>query len=130
MVKTQLDVKVKVSIYRSSFVPTLTSDHELWVVTRIIRLKIQAAEINFLQNVLGSPSDCVRSMVVQEGHSRATPPLNQAKPFQMDEASGISMCPGCLLGEEFWACPGGGPRDDLAHAGEIISLHWLILCSF
>lgn len=93
MVNTQLDVKVKVSIYRSSFVPTLSYDHKLWAVTRIIRLKIQAAEINFLQNVLGSPSDSVRSMVVQE----------------------------------FWACPGGGPRDDPAHAGEIISLHWLIL---
>ncbi|KAL4005315.1 hypothetical protein ACER0C_005028 [Sarotherodon galilaeus] len=68
VVKRELSVKAKLSIYRSIYVPTLTYGHELWVVTERMRLRIQAAEMSFLRKVAGlSLRDRVRSSAIQEG---------------------------------------------------------------
>lgn len=40
--------KAKPLIYQSSYDPTLTDGHELWVVTKRIRSRTQAAEMSFL----------------------------------------------------------------------------------
>lgn len=45
--KRELSVKVKLSIYSSICILTLTDGHELWVMTETMRLWIQAAEIRF-----------------------------------------------------------------------------------
>ena len=65
MVKRELSRKVKLSIYWSVYVPTLTYGHELWVVTERIRSRIQVAEISFLRRV-GGCSLRVRSFVTRE----------------------------------------------------------------
>jgi len=52
-VKRELSRKVKLSIYRSIYVPTLTYGHELWVVTERMRSRIQAAKMRFLRRVSG-----------------------------------------------------------------------------
>ncbi|KAL3973669.1 phosphorylated adapter RNA export protein [Sarotherodon galilaeus] len=53
VVKRELSVKAKLSIYRSIYAPTLTYGHELWVVTERTRSRIQAAEMGFLRKVAG-----------------------------------------------------------------------------
>jgi len=53
MVKKELSQKAKLSIYWSIYVPTLTYDHKLWVVTERTRSRIQAAEMGFLRRVSG-----------------------------------------------------------------------------
>lgn len=45
VVKRELNQNVKLSIYWSSYVPTLIYGHELWVVTVRQRMQIQAAEM-------------------------------------------------------------------------------------
>uniref|UniRef100_A0A3P9DJT6 Sodium/hydrogen exchanger 9B2 n=1 Tax=Maylandia zebra TaxID=106582 RepID=A0A3P9DJT6_9CICH len=68
VVKRELSVKAKLSIYRSIYVPTLTYGHELWVVTERTRSRIQAAEMSFLRRVAGlSLRDRVRSSAIREG---------------------------------------------------------------
>ncbi|KAI3359839.1 hypothetical protein L3Q82_014187 [Scortum barcoo] len=49
VVKKELSRKVKLSIYRSIYVPTLTHGHELWVMTERTRSRIQAAKMSFLR---------------------------------------------------------------------------------
>lgn len=51
MLKKQLSQKAKLPIYQLIFVPTLTSGHELLVLTQRIRLQIQAGEMSFLHRV-------------------------------------------------------------------------------
>jgi len=46
-------VVVKLSIYGSIYVPTMTYGHKLWVVTERTRLWIQAAEMSFRRRVDG-----------------------------------------------------------------------------
>ncbi len=41
VVKKELSCKANLSIYRSIYVPTLTYDHELWVMTERTRARIQ-----------------------------------------------------------------------------------------
>jgi len=53
VVKRELSRKVKLSIYRSISVPTLTYGHKLWVVTERTRLWIQLAKMSFLHRVAG-----------------------------------------------------------------------------
>uniref|UniRef100_A0A8C6MJS2 Reverse transcriptase domain-containing protein n=1 Tax=Nothobranchius furzeri TaxID=105023 RepID=A0A8C6MJS2_NOTFU len=68
VVKRELSQKAKLSVYRSIYVPTLTYGHELWVVTKRTRLRIQAAEMSFPRRVAGlSLRDRVRSSVIREG---------------------------------------------------------------
>ena len=51
VVKKELSCKLKLSIYLSIYVPTLTYGHELWVMTERTRSQIQVAEISFLHRV-------------------------------------------------------------------------------
>jgi len=44
-VVVKLSQKAKLSIYWSIYVPTLTYGHELWLVTKRTRSRIQAAEM-------------------------------------------------------------------------------------
>ena len=53
VVKRELSRKAKLLIYQSIFIPALTYGHELWVVTEITRLRVQADEISFLRRVAG-----------------------------------------------------------------------------
>ncbi|KAK3537609.1 hypothetical protein QTP70_017005, partial [Hemibagrus guttatus] len=67
VVKKELSRKVRLSIYQSIYVPTLTYGHELWVMTERVRSRIQAAEMSFLCRVVGrSLRDRVRSSVTRE----------------------------------------------------------------
>ena len=67
VVKRELSRKAKLSIYRSIFVPSLTYDHELWVMTERTRSRIQAVEMSFLRRVAGrSLRDRVRSSATRE----------------------------------------------------------------
>lgn len=45
MVKRDLSVKVRLTIYRSIYVPTLTCGHELWVLAEKMRSQIAAVEM-------------------------------------------------------------------------------------
>ena len=68
VVKKELSQKAKLLNYRSSYVPTLTYGHKLWVVTERTRSRIQAAKMGFLRRVSGlSFRDRVRSSVIREG---------------------------------------------------------------
>jgi len=61
-VKGELSQKAKLLIYCSIYIPTLTYGHELWVVTKRMRLWIQAFEMSFLRRLAGlSLRDRVRS---------------------------------------------------------------------
>ena len=67
MVKRELNRKAKLSIYQSIYVPALTYGHELWVMTKRTRSRVQAAEMSFLRRVAGlSLRDRVRSSAVRE----------------------------------------------------------------
>ena len=61
--------KVKLSIYWSTLVPTLTYGHKLWVVTAITRLRVQVAEMSFISKVAGL-TDRVRSSTICSSASR------------------------------------------------------------
>ena len=71
--KRELSRKAKLSIYRSVFVPTLTSGHltsghAQWVMTERMRSQVQAAKMGFLHRVAGvSLRDRVRSSAIREG---------------------------------------------------------------
>ena len=59
--KEELSQKAKLSIYWSTYVPILTYGHDLWVVTKRMRSRIQAAENGL------SLRDGVRGSVIREG---------------------------------------------------------------
>lgn len=48
VVAKELSQKVKLSVYPSIYVHTLTYDHEVWVVTKRTRSQLQATEMSFL----------------------------------------------------------------------------------
>uniref|UniRef100_A0A8C6NQZ4 Reverse transcriptase domain-containing protein n=1 Tax=Nothobranchius furzeri TaxID=105023 RepID=A0A8C6NQZ4_NOTFU len=106
VVKRELSQKANLSIYRLIYVPTLTYGHELWVVTERTRLRIQAAEMSFLQRVAGlSLRDRVRSSVIWEG-LRVDPLLLSIERSQLRWLGHlVRMPPGRLPGEVFRACP-------------------------
>jgi len=54
VVKRELSLKAKLLIYWFIYIPTLTYGRELWVVTKRMRLWIQAAEMSFLRGVAGA----------------------------------------------------------------------------
>lgn len=64
VVKRELSGKAKLSIYQWIYVPTLTYDHNLWVVTNRLRLWIQVAEMSLLHRVAGLSLE-VRSLDIQ-----------------------------------------------------------------
>ena len=51
VVKRELSQKARPSVYWLIFVLTLTYGHELWVVTKRMRLRIQVVEMSFLCRV-------------------------------------------------------------------------------
>ena len=62
VVKKELSRKAKLSIY---FFPTLTYDHKLWAVTKRMKSRMQAAEIDFCRRVAGSALDRVSTLTVR-----------------------------------------------------------------
>ena len=68
VMKRELSQEVKLSIYRSIFIPTLTYGYEGWVMTERMRSQIQVAKMGFLRRVAGvSLRDRVRSLAIREG---------------------------------------------------------------
>ncbi|KAK3518183.1 hypothetical protein QTP70_033879 [Hemibagrus guttatus] len=108
VVKKELSRKVKFSVYQSIYVPTLTYGHELWVMTKRIRSRIQAAEMSFLRRVAGhSLRDRVRSSVTRE-ELGVKPLLLHIERGQLRWLGHLfRMPPGRLSGEVFQACPTG-----------------------
>ncbi|KAK3528527.1 hypothetical protein QTP70_001730 [Hemibagrus guttatus] len=108
VVKKELSWKVKLSIYQSIYVPTLTYGHELWVMTERVRSRIQAAEMSFLRRVAGhSLRDRVRSSVTRE-ELGVEPLLLHIERGQLRWLGHLfRMPPGRLPGEVFRACPTG-----------------------
>ncbi|XP_016305013.1 uncharacterized protein LOC107660256 [Sinocyclocheilus anshuiensis] len=107
LVKKELSLKAKLSIYQSIYVPTLTYGHELWIMPERMRSRIQAAEMSFLRRVAGRTlRDRVRSSVTRE--ELGVEPLL----FRIEEPVEVAwdafrMPPGRLPGEVFRACPTG-----------------------
>ncbi|XP_048870381.1 uncharacterized protein LOC125742436 [Brienomyrus brachyistius] len=61
------ELKAKLSIYWTIFVPTLTYGHQLWVMTERMGLWLQAAKMRFLRRVSGlSLRDRVRCSDIRE----------------------------------------------------------------
>ncbi|KAK3517717.1 hypothetical protein QTP70_016386 [Hemibagrus guttatus] len=108
VVKKELSRKAKLSIYQSSYAPTLTYGHELWVMTERVRSRIQAAEMCFLRRVAGrSLRDRVRSSVTRE-ELGVEPLLLHIERGQLRWLGHLfRMPPGRLPGEVFRACPTG-----------------------
>ncbi|KAK3561731.1 hypothetical protein QTP86_012984 [Hemibagrus guttatus] len=108
VVKKELSRKPKLSIYQSIYVPTLTYDHELWVMTERVRSRIQAAEMSFLRRVAGrSLRDRVRSSVTRE-ELGVEPLLLHIERGQLRWLGHLFWMPlGLLPGEVFRACPTG-----------------------
>ncbi|KAF7642412.1 hypothetical protein LDENG_00258350, partial [Lucifuga dentata] len=68
MVKRELSQKARLSVCLSIYDPILTYGHELWVVTKRIRSRKQAAEMRFPCRVSGlTLRDRVRSSDIWEG---------------------------------------------------------------
>ncbi len=108
VVKKELSRKAKLSIYQSIHVPTRTYGHELWVVSKRMRSRIQAAKISFLCGVSGlhlrdrvRSSDIRRELGVEPLFLRVK--RNQLKWF----GHLIRMPPGRIPLEVFWARPTG-----------------------
>ncbi|KAK3538434.1 hypothetical protein QTP86_002334, partial [Hemibagrus guttatus] len=108
VVKKELSRKAKLSIYQSIYVPTLTYGHELWVMTKRVRSRIQVAEMSFrLRVAVRSFRDRVRSSVTRE-ELGVEPLLLHIERGQLRWLGHLfRMPPGCLPGEVFRACPTG-----------------------
>ncbi|KAK3547561.1 hypothetical protein QTP86_024709 [Hemibagrus guttatus] len=108
VVKKELSRKVKLSIYQSVYVPTLTYGHELCVMTKRVRSRIQAAEMSFLHRVAGhSLRDRVRSSVTRK-ELGVEPLLLHIERGQLRWLGHLFRMPlGRLPGEVFRACPTG-----------------------
>ncbi|KAK3510350.1 hypothetical protein QTP70_004939 [Hemibagrus guttatus] len=106
VVKKELSLKAKLSIYQSIYVPTLTYGHELWDMTERTRSQIQAAEMSFLRRVVGrSLRNRVRSSVTQE-ELGVELLLLHIKRGQLRWLRHLFRMPlGCLPGEVFQASP-------------------------
>ncbi|KAK3557745.1 hypothetical protein QTP86_000302 [Hemibagrus guttatus] len=106
VVKKELSRKAKLSIYQSIYAPTLTYGHELWIMTKRVRSRIQAAEMSFLRRVAGcSLRDRVRSSVTRE-ELGVEPLLLHIERGQLRWLGHLfRMPPGRLPGEVFRACP-------------------------
>ena len=53
VMKRELSKKTKLSIFKTLFVPILTYGHESWVMTKRVRLQVQASEMSFLRRIEG-----------------------------------------------------------------------------
>ncbi|KAK3506093.1 hypothetical protein QTP70_018234, partial [Hemibagrus guttatus] len=108
VVKKELSQKAKLSIYQSIYVPTLTYGHELWVMTKRVRSRIQAAKMSFLRRVAGRfLRDRVRSSVTREELGVEPLFLHIERGLLRWLGHLFQMPPRCLPGEVFRACPTG-----------------------
>ncbi|TWW80182.1 hypothetical protein D4764_10G0012120 [Takifugu flavidus] len=126
VMKRKLSQKAKLSIYQSIFVPTLTYGHELWVMTKRTRSRVQAVEMSFLRRVAGlSLRDRVRISAIRE-ELGVEPLLLRVKRNQMRWLGHlVRMLPGRLpVRCSGHIPPVGGPQEDPGHAGETMSLIW------
>ncbi|KAK3561994.1 hypothetical protein QTP86_023347, partial [Hemibagrus guttatus] len=87
--QNELSRKAKLSIYQSIYVPTLTYGHELWVMTKRVRSRIQAAEMSFLRRVAGrSLRDRISELCHPGGaRSRAAAPPHRKGAVEVARAS-------------------------------------------
>ena len=53
VMKRELSKKAKLSICKAVFVPILSYGHESWVMTKRVRLQVQASEMSFLRKIKG-----------------------------------------------------------------------------
>ena len=53
VMKRELSKKVKLSVFKTVFVPILTYGHESWVMTERMRSQTQASEMRFLRRIEG-----------------------------------------------------------------------------
>ena len=53
VLKRELCTRVRLSVFKSVFVPILTYGHGCWVMTERVRSRVQAAEMDFLRKVRG-----------------------------------------------------------------------------
>ena len=107
VVKRDLSLKARLSIYCSIFVPTLTYDHEAWVVTEWMRSWKQAVEMGFPLRVAGlSLRDSGRSST-------------RAAPVHWKELVEVVWAFGCLMIASLWMVFGhawerpGIPQEEL-----------------
>ncbi len=111
VVKRELSWKVKLSVYRSTYILTLTYGHELWVMTERTRSRIQAAKISFLFRVAGlSLKDRVRGSDIPK-ELRVEPLLLRTERSQLrwfDHL--VRVPPRRLPGEVFRPFPSRRPR--------------------
>ena len=52
--KRELVKKIKLSIFKTVFVPIFTYGHESWVMTERERSQVQASEMRFLRRIKGA----------------------------------------------------------------------------
>ena len=90
VLKKELSRKASLSIYQSIYVSTLTYGHELWVMTKRTRSRIQAAEMIFLHRVAGlSLKDEGEELRHPGGAwSRAAAPPHREESVEVVRASG------------------------------------------
>uniref|UniRef100_A0A3Q2GNP4 NACHT domain-containing protein n=1 Tax=Cyprinodon variegatus TaxID=28743 RepID=A0A3Q2GNP4_CYPVA len=108
VVKTELSQKAKPSIYCSIYIPTLIYGHQLWVMTKRMRSRIQAADMSFLHSVSGlSFREMMRSLVIHGG-LKVEPLLLHIERSQLRWLGHLVRVPlECLPGEVFQARPTG-----------------------
>ena len=53
VMKRELSKKAKLSIFKAVFVPIFIYGHESWVMTKRVKLQVQASEMRFLQKIKG-----------------------------------------------------------------------------
>ena len=53
ILKRELCIKAKLSVFRLFFVPILTYGHECWLMTKKVRSQVQTAEMGFLRKFRG-----------------------------------------------------------------------------
>ena len=123
--KRELSWNVKLSIYWSIFVPTLSYGHEI-EVTKRMRLQIQGAEMGFLWRVAGlSLRDRMRSLGIQ-GELGVGPLLFRIEKTQL---RWFGHCLKCFLVVSLWRFSwhillGGGLGADPELVGGIIYPLW------
>jgi hypothetical protein len=106
--KRELSNRAKLAVFKSIFVPTLTYGHELWVMTRKTRSRIQAAEMRFLRRIAGlTLRDRVRSSEIRK-NINVEPLLLQIERSQLRWLGHLLRMPSERLVHKVWdACPVG-----------------------
>ena len=87
VIKRELSKKVKPSIFKTVFVPILTYGHESWVMTKRVRLQVQASEMRSLQRIKGvTLLSKVRSSKIRKSLN-IEPYISELKDLRLDSLS-------------------------------------------